>query len=94
MSSRPPGKLIVLPSARLHWHRERMRRRRMKLVFAGVSLLGLLVALLDVALETTEVPPGESEDAAWERGPHPTSGRGTSGREDSGREWFSTTSEP
>ncbi|OJH36519.1 hypothetical protein [Cystobacter ferrugineus] len=93
MSSRPPGKLIVLPSARLHWHRERMRRRKMKLVLAGVSLLGLLVALMDVALETTEAPPGE-EESSWERGPHPTSGKGASGRGDSERTWFSTTGEP
>ncbi|ATB44357.1 hypothetical protein CYFUS_009844 [Cystobacter fuscus] len=94
MSSQPPGKLIVLPSARQHWHRERMRRRKMKVVFAGVSLLGLLVALMDVALETTEAPPGEGEEASWESGPHPTSGKGTSGRRDSGRDWFSTMGEP
>jgi hypothetical protein len=67
----------------------------MKLMLAGVSLLGLLVALMDVALESTEVPPGaEGEDAAWESGPHPTSGKATSGRGDAGRTWFSTSGEP
>lgn len=84
----------MLPSARLHWQRERLRRRKMKLVVAGVSLLGLLVALVDVALETTEAPPGKGEESSWESGPHPNSGKGASGGGDSGRSWFSTTSEP
>ncbi len=66
----------------------------MKVVVAGVSLLGLLVALLDVALETTEVPPGEGEESSWESGPHPTSGKGASGQGETGRAWFTTTSEP
>lgn len=66
----------------------------MKVVVAGVSLLGLLVALVDVALETTEAPPGEGEESSWESGPHPTSGRGASGRGETAGAWFSTTSEP
>jgi len=94
MSSRPPGQLIVLPSARLHWHRARMRRRRVKLVLAGVGMLGLLVALLDVVLEPMEAPPGDSGESSWEDEPRPASGKNASGKGTSGQgkgsAWFST----
>jgi hypothetical protein len=87
----------VLPSARLHWHRARMRRRRVKLVLAGVGMLGLLVALLDVVLEPMEAPLGDSAESSWEDGPRPASGnsgKNTSGKNTSGQgkgsAWFST----
>jgi hypothetical protein len=74
-----------------------MRRRRVKLVLAGVGMLGLLVALLDVVLEPMEAPPGGSEESSWEDGPRPAagnSGKGNSGEGNSGKgkgsAWFST----
>ncbi|MET0405941.1 MAG: hypothetical protein ABW123_26215, partial [Cystobacter sp.] len=58
-----------------------------KMVVAGVGLLALLVALVDVALETTEPMPGASQpdsesssppSPSWWSRPRPSSGKGAS----------------
>ena len=89
MSSRPPAQVILLPSAMVHQHQQRMRRRKVKLAVAGACLAGLLVSLLAVALEPSDAGPGDDEGSGDESPFRPS--RGGGGGLDDGSAWFTTT---
>jgi hypothetical protein len=79
MSSRPPGRVIALPSSVTHWHTLRMRRRKWKIAIASVGLAGLLVALLEVVFEGNEADPTEEGSASFDESPfRPSSGEAPS----------------
>jgi hypothetical protein len=90
MSTRPPAKVIVLPSAMLHRHQLKMRRRKVKIAVAGVCLLGLMAGLLSIAMETTDERSGEGGDSLLgDESPfRPSSGSGDSMGD--GPAWFTT----
>jgi hypothetical protein len=81
--------VILLPSALVHQHQQRMRRRKVKLAVAGACLAGLLVSLLAIAMEPSEAGPGDDgSDFAGDESPFRPSGGGGGG---DGAAWFTTT---
>ncbi len=96
MSTKAPGRVIDLQNERLRrgmprYHREPVQtwRRKVKLAVAGACLLGILVSLLSIALESTDAAPGEEDDGLF--GSPFRSSSGSGANVEAGPAWFTTT---
>lgn len=96
MSSKAPGRVIDLQSERLRRGlpsspREPVRtwRRKVKLAVAGACLLGILVGLLSVVMETTDAPPGDKGEGLFNGSPFRSSSGASPGVEPESA-WFTT----